>query len=162
MWSCIRNGSSVEIRADSGEIIALVGNHADPRINARLANAKIMALSPEMLDVLIDIQELVRRECFEAEHPLAELIKTKVNAIINKSFQQRSSEHEKKVFRKTRTDGGYFRPQIIRDADLRTEIPQEGTELFGGGEIFPQDEGQSGSEPGIYEERRDTGSGDVV
>jgi len=162
MWSCNKNGSRIEICSESGEIIATVGSDSDPRINGRVANAKLMALAPEMLDVLIDLQELVRRECFENEHPLAELIKSKVNNIVNRSFHQKGKSYEEKVFRKARTDGGYFRPRIICNADMRTENSQEGSELSGCGEVLPRVPDGSGCEQVMHEDRWEAGSGNVV
>lgn len=95
MWIVVRSGTNTEVRSATGELVATVGDPKDHRINHKEATAKVIALAPEMLDLLIDVQQLIQREYVIDEHPLASVIIEKTKSIIERSFQKQV-RYEKK------------------------------------------------------------------
>ena len=98
MWQATRDGSQVHVVSSTGQKIARVGDDHDHRIHHNMMQAKLMASAPEMLEVLIDIQELFRREYFVDDHPILESIFQKCNDLIDRSFDRKA--HELKILRK--------------------------------------------------------------
>jgi hypothetical protein len=101
MWKANRIGSTVEVcNSTTGEVVATVGDEKDPRLLKRISDATLIAQAPAMLEALLDVQELVKREFLDTTHPLAEIVTTKINTIIQNSFTKRNNElHQDRDFR---------------------------------------------------------------
>jgi hypothetical protein len=94
MWFVNRSGSHVEVRnISTNEVIATVGSDNDPRVMKRVTDATIMSQAPQMLDALIDVQDLIKREFVDTDHPLSELVTTKIDSIIKKCFAQQREKY---------------------------------------------------------------------
>jgi hypothetical protein len=101
MWTASRAGNIVEVRSSlTKKLIATIGE-PEEQITRKVSNAKIIAQAPEMLEALIEVQELVKREFIDTGHPLAELVTHKINNLIQNSFIRREQHgiHEDRDFR---------------------------------------------------------------
>jgi len=87
MWVTGKHGCTVEILSESGEVIATVGEAKDFRVDRKLTHAALLAAAPDMLDLLIDMQEFFKRG-YICEHPLAENINKKLKEVIDRSFYE--------------------------------------------------------------------------
>jgi hypothetical protein len=116
MWSVIRRGAEVQICDDRGSTVATVGKSDDYRINARLNAANLMASAPEMLELLIDVQELFRREYFVDDHPILECISKRCTEVINKTMKLQGEIHESKL------RAGSYSTRKYREAGITAEL----------------------------------------
>lgn len=108
MWTVTRKGTEVSVCDDRGNPVATVGDISDCRINLKLNHANLMASAPEMLEVLIDLQVLLRREYFNKDHPIIESLEKRCDEIVNKNLRPRWRDDEKKIYRRdygSREDG---------------------------------------------------------
>lgn len=93
MWTVSRKGPDVHVRDIKGDIIANVGQSNDYRINKKIKNAQLMSMAPDMLEVLISVQELFKHEYFRDDHPIIGSIYTKCNELISKSMATTESHN---------------------------------------------------------------------
>ena len=138
MWTVIRKGSEVQICDDRGNVAANIGSPDDYRVNARLNTANLMAAAPEMLEVLIDIQEVFRREYFVDDHPILESIAKRCAKVINKTMKPHGEYRESRLYTRndnTRRHGnasGYTREdhQCGRFESVTKDMGDGGSKVF--------------------------------
>ena len=133
MWKPIRQGLKVEIRNEStNELIATVGDEKDPRLIKKLSDAALLSQAPEMLEVLLDITELFKREFIAEQHPLAELALSKIKKITEKSFTNNGRKYaEQPITHQNRDLGEFLNSKRTQEQNA---IHEQTT--FGG--IFPE------------------------
>lgn len=125
MWTMIKIGSRVEVRnVSTDETIAVVGNDNDPRLMKRTADAMIIAQAPQMLDALLDVQDLIKREFMDTSHPLAELVTSKINSIVSKSFlpRERYVPRQDRSFRSETDSDSYQRPHLVSEQNVASDF----------------------------------------
>ena len=117
MWHVGRRGSTVEILSKSGEVLATVGEERDSRINRKLANAQLMALAPDMLDLLITMKEYMSRG-ENVYDPVAEIINENLKDILERSYCEVREQEE--------NHGG--RDNYVRERCRREKLLRESKE----------------------------------
>ena len=88
MWEIRKDGPNISVIDDNLDTVAVVGDEKDPRLVRKLQNARMISLAPEMVDLLIDVKTLIKYECLCEEHPLSQLLKKRVDALLDKCFRK--------------------------------------------------------------------------
>ena len=137
MWTTIRKGKIVQVCDDKGNVIADVGQENDPRILRKLHHATLMAAAPDMFEILIDVQELIKREFFIEDHPMLESVSKRCNKIIEQSFKKHGEQNETRLHNR---DNGIRRPTDVGGRQIHFDrqggLLQDCTIMESGGDNF--------------------------